>query len=89
MKEIIKSFIERIDLIKSAVAVISISLLAFLCYALVYVPIPDGNKEALYILIGIISSTVSMIAGFYYGSSKGSQKKDEIIKSQNEQIADK
>ncbi len=88
MNDLVKHFIERLDLIKSSVAIISISLLAFLCYALVYVPIPDGNKEALYILIGIISSTVTLIAGFYYGSSKGSQKKDEIIKSQNEQIAE-
>ncbi len=86
MKDFLKSLLDKIDLIKSSVAFISISLLAFLCYALVYVPIPEGNKEALYILIGIISSTVSMIAGFYYGSSKGSQKKDDLIKSQSDQI---
>lgn len=89
MKELIKLYLGKIDIIKSTVAIVSVFLLAFMAYSLVYVPIPEGNKEALYILIGIISSTVSMIAGFYYGSSKGSQKKDELIKSQSEQIADK
>jgi len=85
MKEFIKGLFEKMDLIKSSVAIISLSLLAFMCYALVYVPIPESNKEALYILIGIISSTVSLISGFYYGSSKGSQSKDNVISKMTDQ----
>ena len=86
MKEWIKSLLEKVDLIKSSVALMSLFLLGFMCYALVYVTIPDSNKEALYIIIGILSSTVSMIAGFYYGSSKGSQKKDDTITNMTEKM---
>ena len=38
------------------------------------------------VIIGILSSTVSMIAGFYYGSSKGSQKKDDTITNMTEKM---
>lgn len=86
MKDWIKSLVEKMDLIKTSVALTSLFLLCFMCYALVYVAIPDSNKEALYIIIGILSSTVSMIAGFYYGSSKSSQKKDNVIESMTEKI---
>lgn len=86
MNELIKKSLEKIDLIKTSVAIVSLLLMSFVCYALVKVPIPDGNKEALYIIIGIISGTVSTIANFYFGSSKGSQKKDDIIKIQTDQI---
>lgn len=85
MKDLFKSIIEKLDLIKISVAIMSLFLLAFMCYALVYVEIPTSNKEALYIIIGILSSTVSMIAGFYYGSSKGSQKKDDVISKMTDQ----
>lgn len=79
MIDIIKDYLSRVDAVKTCVALTSLITLAFMCYALVYVPIPESNKEALYILIGIISSTVSMIGNFYFGSSKGSQKKTELI----------
>lgn len=84
MKELIKEYLGKIDLVKTSVAITSLSAFAFMCYALVYVPIPESNKEALYILIGIISSTVGLIVGFYYGSSKGSQKKTELIDKMTE-----
>lgn len=84
MNEIIKKALEKIDLIKSSVAIIALLLFSFMTYALIYVPIPENNKDALYILLGQLSGLVSLIGGFYYGSSKGSQKKDGIIESMND-----
>lgn len=86
MMDFIKSSLAKLDLIKSSVALVSLSVLGFMCYALVNIPIPENNKEALYILIGIISSTVSMIANYYFGSSKGSQAKDDVISKMTDQV---
>ncbi len=40
-----------------------------------------GNKDAqtFSILVGAIVSLVSSVAGYYFGSSAGSQKKDDVI----------
>ncbi len=39
--------------------------------------VPAGNKDALMMVVGILTTNFSMIVGYYYGSSKGSADKDE------------
>jgi hypothetical protein len=44
--------------------------------------IPEGNREIAHIILGEVAGAALTIAAFYYGSSKGSQEKQEIIADQ-------
>lgn len=62
--------------------VIGISLvliLAFMAWALVFRAIPDQNESTLNVLLGILSTQVGMVVGFYFGSSVGSKRQAETI----------
>ena len=56
-----------------------VGILAFLAWALVYVRVPDGNETAMNVLLGILSTQVGMVVGFYFGSSFSSKKQTETI----------
>jgi len=58
-------------------------------WALISKVIPPENKEALIHVLGIVEGSVTAIVMFYYGSSKGSQKKDEALKVKDEIIVAK
>ena len=47
--------------------------LLFLGYA------PDGNKEILLILTGSLGAMTGNVVNFFFGSSKGSKNKDQMI----------
>lgn len=83
IKDVIKEGFLKINPIKTIAALGVISMMAFMCYALVYIKIPTDNREALLIVLGIISNSVAGIIGYYYGSSAGSKNKDDIIKQMN------
>jgi flagellar basal body-associated protein FliL len=57
-------------------------LLAYLgiTVALFTLPIPQGNGQATSILTGAIMTNAGIIVGYYFGSSKSSSDKNEIIK---------
>lgn len=42
--------------------------------------IPAENKDVILMLIGVLSNGVALILGYFYGSSKGSSDKNEMIK---------
>ena len=63
---------------------IAIGLLAILggvTWALVYAPIPADNREPITVLIGVLSANIGMVVGYYFGSSKSSRGKDDVIAS--------
>lgn len=84
VKDVIKNGLLKINPIKTIAALGVIFMMAFLCWALVNREIPPNNREALLIILGIISTTVSNIIGYYFGSSAGSKNKDDIIKQMNQ-----
>jgi len=46
---------------------------------------PDKNKDVLNMIAGVLnSSCLVMVLSFFFGSSKGSQDKDNTIKSLTE-----
>ena len=47
--------------------------------ALFYVQIPPENKDTLFMVLGIVIGYTGNVVTFYFGSSNGSQKKNEII----------
>ena len=52
-----------------------------LIYFLTQNPIPVANEKVLYLVIGGLGSIVTQVFNFYFGSSEGSAKKNDIIKN--------
>lgn len=53
------------------------SIIAFL----VFKPIPEANNELLYMLLGILAAKFSDVVSYFFGSSKGSADKTELLKN--------
>lgn len=77
MKDILKHIFEKVDLMMFICAATVMAIFVLVVWALIYRAIPVENKEILIHVLGIIEGAVMTIVSFYYGSSKGSQKKDE------------
>ncbi len=50
-----------------------------LWYAILFVEIPEGKENIIYLLTGASSSILTQIIAFFFGSSTGSKSKDEIL----------
>jgi len=53
-----------------------------LLYLLVSRTIPVENKDLLNLVVGALIGSFATVVGYFYGSSAGSAKKDEIIANQ-------
>lgn len=42
-------------------------------------PVPEGNRDAVNILFGILSASVGAVVGYFFGSSKGSSEKNDML----------
>ena len=70
---------ETKDWIPRALAVtVTIGFFGILLYMLVY-GLPTTGNEALLLLLGALQTAWGGIIAFYFGSSSGSQKKDQMI----------
>lgn len=67
------------DITAGAVALCVLMVLGFLAWALVYMPIPQENQNAITVLLGVVAAQVSGVVGYYFGSSASSKAKDETI----------
>lgn len=67
------------DITAGAVALSVLSILGFIAWALVYMPIPQENQNAITVLLGVVAAQVSGVVGYYFGSSASSKAKDETI----------
>ena len=54
-------------------------MLASTIYALVRVDVPASNQNALLVLIGALSTNVTAVVAFFFGSSSGQKAKDATI----------
>ncbi|HMG92614.1 MAG TPA: hypothetical protein VK589_21300 [Chryseolinea sp.] len=79
MKNIIHSYLEKIDLSKTLVLLTACASFLFCNYALAYIEIPEHNTAIFHTLIGIVDATFVNIVSWYFGSSKSSAKKTELI----------
>jgi len=79
MKDLLKEALPKLDIIKTFAAFTIMAALLMIVAALIKLPIPEQNKEALIHALGIIEGAMIAIVSFYFGSSKGSQKKDEML----------
>jgi hypothetical protein len=70
---------ETLNVTGGMLAVLLTLALWFLLYALVYIKVPDENQNALLIVIGILSTNLTSIVAFYFGSSVGAKRQSETI----------
>ena len=70
----------------SFVAASLMVVLAFVTWALVFRQVPEGNQEALMLLIGILSANVGLVVGFFFGSSHSSRGKDAAMSALAEAV---
>jgi hypothetical protein len=64
---------------QTVVGFFGITMLAFCLYVLVYENIPGENKELFIHFLGIIEGVAISIFGYYYGSSKSSSDKTDMM----------
>lgn len=70
---------ESLNIAGAFIACALVSILAFITWALVYRAIPNSNNNSLTLLIGILSSNVGMVVGYFFGSSVNNKKQTEAI----------
>ena len=51
-----------------------------LMIGLVYTAVPDVNKDLLNLVAGALIGSFATIVGYFFGSSKGSADKNELLK---------
>ena len=56
-----------------------ILMLGFCTWALIYREVPVSNRDALMVVIGILSMNVGQVVSFFYGSSSTSKQQAETI----------
>ncbi len=55
--------------------------LTFILYAIIiFVDVNEQSKDILIYVLGALTSAVTMVLGYYFGSSAGSKEKDQKIK---------
>jgi hypothetical protein len=55
-----------------------------LLYLLVSKTVPMENKDLLNLVVGALIGSFASVVGYFFGSSAGSARKDDIIAKQNE-----
>ena len=68
-REVEKAKIGQFDLMFNLTGIIGLGAFAFIIYAIVYLQIPESNKEVWIHLIGICEGIVLSIFGYFYGSA--------------------
>jgi hypothetical protein len=61
--------LRKFDFMFNATGVIGLGVFGFIVYAIVYLDIPEQNKEVWIHLIGICEGIVLSIFGYFYGSA--------------------
>lgn len=61
------------------VGAVGLAAFLFMIYALAYRDIPEGNREIFIHAVGIIEGVVITIFAYYFGSSKGSKDKTNLL----------
>ena len=54
--------------------------LYWVTYLLIIREAPTANLDALLILLGVLAAAFSNVIGYFFGSSKGSSDKNEMLK---------
>jgi len=77
--QILKDYLQRIDVSKTIVLITICASFLGTNYALVFIEIPEKNTPIFHALVGVIDTSMVGVIGWYFGSSKSSQRKTDII----------
>lgn len=72
------------DIFQYALGIVITVGFFWLLLTLVYSPVPQANSNVLNLVVGALIGSFTTIVGYFYGSSKGSAEKTEIMKNQNQ-----
>ena len=67
------------DWLMGTVAIIGLMMMVGVIAALIFMTIPEGNKELAYMSFGSVLTIGGAIFNYYFGSSRGSANKDKMI----------
>ena len=67
------------DWVPSTLAVTVVGAFVGLLIMLLTSQIPDTNRDAFNLLLGMLGGSVTSVFGYYFGSSRSSREKDQII----------
>ena len=65
----------------TVLAIIALVIVGATLLLLFFVPVPEPNANTLQLLLGAVLAWGTGVFGYYYGSSKSSQSKDDTISS--------
>jgi hypothetical protein len=86
MKEIIHDYLKKVDLMKTLVGLSIMGIFSYMVYMIFAYELSDTKETIIVHVLGIIEGMLLMVGNYYFGSSKGSQEKTEIMKKQNEKV---
>ncbi len=55
------------------------TLLAASLFAMLFVPVPEQNRESVSLLIGAVISLATAVISYFFGRTVGERKKDQTI----------
>lgn len=61
------------------VAIGLIAILGFVTWALIFVQVPQGNRDTLTVVVGVLSANVGLVVGFFFGSTVTNHRKDAAV----------
>lgn len=82
--ELIKYILGKTDWMKTIVGLSIIGLFSYLVYMVFVYDLPETKENIIIHILGIIEGMLLTIGNYYFGSSKGSQEKTEIMKQQQQ-----
>lgn len=77
-QEFVKS-LGHVDWMMYLVGVIGLAAFAYVLYTLVYITIPEQNRDLFIHAIGMVEGVAVSIFSYYFGSSKGSSEKTKLL----------
>lgn len=74
-------FAPLLNKIVTPILAIGTVALTFILYAIIiFVDVNEQSKDIMIYVLGALTSAVTMVLGYYFGSSAGSKEKDQKIK---------
>lgn len=80
--ELIKYILGKTDWMKTIVGLSIISIFSLIVWGVFMLELPETKENIIIHIIGVMEGMLVMIGNYYFGSSKGSQEKTEIMKQQ-------
>jgi fluoride ion exporter CrcB/FEX len=67
---------------RTVISLVMMLIIIAILFLMFTVEIPEGNRDMAYLVVGGILGSYTTVIAFWFGSSKGSSDKTDIIKNQ-------